>query len=411
MSKLSVQKLIYDWNKQASGKFKPKKIEFDDETLRDGLQSPSIIDPPIEEKLKILHLMEDLGIDKADIGLPASGERAKQDILKISKEIYDHKMKIRPSCAVRTMVKDVQALIEVSDKLGKPIEADMFVGSSPIRQYAEDWNLDKLLKFTEEAVTYAVKNKIPVMYVTEDTTRADPKTIQKLYTLAIECGAHRVCVCDTVGHSTPAGAYNLIRFVKKVVDKTKKKVKIDWHGHRDRALDVANCIAAIEAGATRVHGTALGIGERCGNASMDLLLVNFKLMGWINNDLSKLSEYCQTVSQAVGVPIPHNYPVVGIDAFRTVSGIHAAAIIKAEEKGEKELADLVYSGVPAGMFGLSQKIEIGFMSGISNVIYWLKKRNISPEKNLVDKIFNFAKSSNRILTDEEIMELVDSKYW
>ena len=246
MSKLSVQKLIYDWNTQGSGKFKPKKIEFDDETLRDGLQSPSIVDPPIELKLKILHLMEDLGIDKADIGLPASGERAKQDILRISKEIYDHKMKIRPSCAVRTMVKDVQALIEVSDKLGKPIEADMFVGSSPIRQYAEDWNLDKLLKFTEEAVSFAVKNKIPVMYVTEDTTRADPKIVQKLYTLAIECGAHRVCVCDTVGHATPAGAYNLIRFVKKVVDKTKKKVKIDWHGHRDRALDVANCIAAIE---------------------------------------------------------------------------------------------------------------------------------------------------------------------
>src|SRR3990172_10178885 len=328
MSKLSVQKLIYDWNKQASGKFKPKKIEFDDETLRDGLQSPSIIDPPIEEKLKILHLMEDLGIDKVDIGLPASGERAKQDILRIAKEIYDHKMKIRPSCAVRTMVKDVQALIEVCDKLGKPIEADMFVGSSPIRQYAEDWNLDKLLKFTEEAVTYAVKNKIPVMYVTEDTTRADPKIVQKLYTLAIECGARRICVCDTVGHITPTGVYNLIRFVKKVVDKTKKNVKIDWHGHRDRGLCLANSIAAIEAGATRVHGTALGIGERCGNTPMDLLLVNFRLLGWIKNDLSKLAEYCSVVSKAVGVPIANNYPVVGKDAFRTVSGIHAAAIIK-----------------------------------------------------------------------------------
>ncbi len=407
MTKLAYKKLIYDWNTHSS-KFKPKKVELDDETLRDGLQSPSVIDPPIGEKIKILHLMEDLGIDKVDIGLPASGERARQDMLTLSKEIYDHKMKIRPSGAVRTMVKDIQALMEVCDKLGHPIEADIFVGSSPIRQYAEDWNLDKLLRFTEDSVSFAVKNKIPVMYVTEDTTRADPKIVQKLYTLAIDCGAKRICVCDTVGHIAPRGVYNLIRFVKKVVEKTKKDVKIDWHGHRDRGLCVANSVAAIEAGATRVHGTALGIGERCGNTPMDLLLVNFKLLGWIKNDLSKLAEYCQIVSQAVGVPISHNYPVVGKDAFRTVSGIHAAAIIKAEEKGEKELADLVYSGVPAGMFGLSQKIEIGFMSGVSNVVYWLKKRNINPEKSLVDKIFNLAKSTNRILTDEEIMCLVNS---
>ncbi len=407
MTKLAVKKLIYDWNTHAS-KFKPKKVELDDETLRDGLQSPSVIDPPIGEKIKILHLMEDLGIDKVDIGLPASGERARQDILTLAKEIYNNKMRIKPSGAVRTMVKDIQALLEVCDKLGHPIEADIFVGSSPIRQYAEDWDLNKLLKFTEESVSFAVKNKIPVMYVTEDTTRADPKIVQKLYTLAIDCGAKRICVCDTVGHIAPMGVYNLIRFVKKVVEKTKKNVKIDWHGHRDRGLCVANSVAAIEAGATRVHGTALGIGERCGNTPMDLLLVNFKLLGWIKNDLSKLAEYCQTVSQAVRVPISHNYPVVGKDAFRTVSGIHAAAIIKAEEKGEKELADLVYSGVPAGMFGLSQKIEIGFMSGVSNVVYWLKKRNINPEKSLVDKIFNLAKSTNRILTDEEIMRLVNS---
>ncbi|EQB62934.1 MAG: 2-isopropylmalate synthase [candidate division Zixibacteria bacterium RBG-1] len=409
MTKLVIKKLIYDWNTHASKKSKPKKIEFDDETLRDGLQSPSVMDPPIEAKIKILHLMEDLGIDKVDIGLPASGERARQDILTLAKEIYNNKMKIKPSGAVRTMVKDIQSLLEVCDKLGHPIEADIFVGSSPIRQYAEDWNLDKLLKFTEESVSFAVKNRLPVMYVTEDTTRADPKIVQKLYTLAIECGAKRICVCDTVGHITPTGVYNLIRFVKKVVDKTKKNVKIDWHGHRDRGLCLANSIAAIEAGATRVHGTALGIGERCGNTPMDLLLVNFRLLGWIKNDLSKLAEYCSVVSKAVGVPIANNYPVVGKDAFRTVSGIHAAAIIKAEEKGEKELTDLVYSGVPAGMFGLSQKIEIGFMSGVSNVIYWLKKRNINPEKSLVDKIFNLAKSTNRILTDEEIMQLVNSK--
>lgn len=401
------KRLIYDWNIEG-GTVKPPErgVEFDDETLRDGLQSPSVIDPPIEDKIKILCLMEKLGIQAADIGLPGAGPRAKEDVYVLAKEIRDRKLRIEPNCAARTVKADIDPVMEVSQKLGIPIEVSTFLGSSPIRQYAEGWDIDRLLKLTEESVEYVVSHNLPIMYVTEDTTRAHPDTVRRLYTTAIECGARRICVCDTVGHATPLGVKSLMTYVKKVVEETGEDVRIDWHGHRDRGLSVPNTLAAIEAGADRVHGTALGIGERVGNTPMDILLVNLKLLGFIENDLSSLPEYCKLVSEASGVPIPKNYPVMGEDAFRTGTGVHAAAVIKAKRKGHNWLADRIYSGVPAGMFGLEQEIEIGPMSGESNVVYWLERRGIQPSRDLVERIFDMAKRSNRILSDGEIMKLV-----
>jgi len=399
--------LTHDWNKSEGFKFRHKKdLQLDDETLRDGLQSPSITDPTIEEKLELIELMEELGIDTADVGLPGSGPRAQSDILTIAKHISKCKMKITPNCAVRTVKQDITPLIEISQKVGYPIEASTFIGSSPIRQFAEDWTLDRMLKLTEEAVSYAVENGLPVMYVTEDTTRADPETLRKLYKTAIEAGAKRICVCDTVGHATPIGVYYLMKFIQSMVEEVNPEVKIDWHGHSDRGLAIPNTMAAIAQGADRVHATGLGIGERVGNTAMDLLLVNLNLEGISNRDLTKLSRYCRLVSEACDVPVPPNYPVMGRDAFRTGTGVHAAAIIKARNKGDDWLADRVYSGVPASMVGLKQIIEIGFMSGVSNIVFWLKQRGVEPEEKLVDEIFRAAKQHNRILSDEEIEEII-----
>jgi 2-isopropylmalate synthase len=381
-------------------------VEFDDETLRDGLQSPSVIDPPIEKKLEILHLMDSLGIEAADIGLPGAGPRAVQDVTRLAKEIADCRLSIRPNCAARTVRADIEPIIDISEKVGIPIEVGAFIGSSPIRQYAEGWSLEMMLTATEDAVKFAVSHGLPVMYVTEDTTRAHPDAIRALYKAAIQAGAKRICVCDTVGHATPDGARALIRFVKSVVEETGEEVKIDWHGHQDRGLGVINSIAAFEAGADRLHGCALGIGERCGNTPMDQLLVNMQLMGYIDRDLSNLTRYCESVSQATGVPIPVNYPVAGRDAFRTATGVHAAAVIKSFRKGDQWLADAVYSGVPARMFGRNQLIEIGPMSGKSNVIYWLESRGIEPTEERVERIFKRAKQSKSVLSDPEIMELI-----
>jgi isopropylmalate/homocitrate/citramalate synthase len=402
--------LIYDWNTAGDAPAaRAVPIEFDDETLRDGCQSPSVRDPDLETKLRLLHLMEALGIHTLDVGLPGAGPRARADILALCREIADAGLRITPNCAVRTVKADIDPLIEIAQQVGRPIEACTFIGSSPLRQFAEEWTIDHILKLTEEAVHHAVKGGLPVMYVTEDTVRTPPDTVRRLYTAAIEAGARRVCICDTVGHITPWGVRNLVAFVQQVVRDTGQDVKIDWHGHNDRGLAVINTIAAVTAGVDRVHATALGIGERVGNCAMDQLLVNLKLMGYIDGDLTPLAEYVSVASEGTAVPVPINYPIVGKDAFRTATGVHAAAIIKAKRKGDDWLADRVYSGVPAGMVGREQEIEVGFMSGASNVSWWLARRGIPAPPELVKQILEAAKGRDRILTEDEILALCDAQ--
>ena len=405
---LSGEPLIYDWNRPdpANAWFPSKPVLLNDETLRDGLQSPSVVSPSLDRKIEVLHLMEDLGIASADIGLPAAGPHVEEQVFHLAREISDNRMKIRPNCAARTLVSDIEPIARVSDRVGIPIEVAMFIGSSPIRQYAEDWDLDLLLRHTRRAVSWAARHGVPPMYVTEDTTRAHPESVRQLYTAAIEAGSRRVVVCDTVGHATPDGVSRLLRFVHGVIEETGEEVQLDWHGHRDRGLSVPNSLTAIEAGADCVHGTAIGIGERCGNTPMDQLLVNLRLLGWITNDLSALRDYCRVVAESTGTVIPSGYPVVGQDAFRTGTGVHAAAIIKAMAKGDDWLADRVYSGVPAGDYGLHQRVEVGPMSGLSNVVYWLEQRGYEPTDELKHRIFRAAKETNRILRDAEIEALI-----
>jgi 2-isopropylmalate synthase len=393
--------LIYDWNRTETGR--PKTVLLDDETLRDGLQSPSVRCPAIDEKLHILHLIDRLGIDTADIGLPGAGAHIVQDVERLAREIADQRLRVGANCAARTVIADIRPVVEISQRAGLSIECCTFIGSSPLRHYAEGWELDHLLRLTEEAVAFAVGEGLPVMYVTEDTTRADPETLRRLYSTAIRAGAKRVCISDTVGHATPTGAAAVVRFIAGVVEECGGGVGIDWHGHRDRDLAVINTLAALDAGATRLHGTAIGIGERVGNTPMDTLLVNLVLMGYIERDLSALPEYCGCVSRAVGVAIPPNYPVVGRDAFRTATGVHAAAVIKAFRKQDLTLVDAVYSGVPAGLVGREQEIEIGPMSGKSNVVFWLEKRGLPATEEIVDRIFTRAKRSSSVLSEREIL--------
>ncbi|MGH9441656.1 MAG: LeuA family protein [Thermoanaerobaculia bacterium] len=402
--------LIYDWNlsrTSARPRFTP--VELDDESLRDGLQSPSVRTPSIESKLEIVHLMDALGIDVADVGLPGAGPHVVRDVSRIVQEIATQRLRLRPTCAARTVASDILPIVEISQKYGLPIEVHAFIGSSPIRQYAEDWNLEKILRLTEEAVSLSVREGLPIMYVTEDTTRSHPEDLKRLFLAAIRAGASRVCVCDTVGHATPDGVRALVSWVRDLVDAESPDVKVDWHGHQDRGLGVINSLTALEAGAHRVHGTGLGIGERVGNTPMDQLLVNLQLLGWIDRDLTSLTRYCKVISDSTAVPLTDNYPMVGKDAFRTGTGVHAAAIIKARHKGDEWLADRVYSGVPAAMVGRHQKIEVGPMSGESNVIYWLSERGMEATPDLVAAIFRAAKESDRVLNDEEILEICKEK--
>ena len=387
------------------------RVLLNDETLRDGLQSPSVRDPSIAEKIQILHWMEALGINSLDLGLPGAGPRAVADCEALAHEIVRHKMKIRANCAARTHENDIRPIAEIVQRTGLNIQAATFIGSSPIRRYTEGWTDDFLLETTEKAVKYAVSLGLEAMYVTEDTSRCDPAMIKRLYSTAINCGARAIVICDTAGHATPMGAFALVRFVlEEVVKPSGEKIRVDWHGHCDRGLAIANSMAALMAGAECVHACALGIGERVGNTQMDQMLVNLKLMGippWAEQDLTKLKEYCQAVSTATGVPIPANYPVVGEDAFRTATGVHAAAVIKAYKKNDIELANAVYSGVPSQMFGLEQIIDIGPMSGKSNVLFWLERHGVPATDDVVERIYQRAKASNHTLSEVEIRQCLE----
>jgi 2-isopropylmalate synthase len=411
---MNVSELIYDWNRLDSQSLRPVgPVLLNDETLRDGLQSPSVRDPSIEQKIEILHLMEALGINSLDLGLPGAGAHVVAHVTALAREIVTHKMKIKANCAARTHENDIRPIAEIVQKTGLPIQAATFIGSSPIRRYTEGWSDDFLLQTTEKAVKYAISLGLEVMYVTEDTTRCDPEMVKRLYSTAVSCGARAIVLCDTAGHATPVGAHALVKFViEEVVRPAGEKIRVDWHGHCDRGFATANSMAALEAGAHCIHACALGVGERVGNTQMDQMLVNLKLMGvspWDQQDLTKLKPYCNAVAKATRVPIPVNYPVVGDDAFRTATGVHAAAVIKAYKKKDIELANTVYSGVPSHVFGLEQVIDVGPMSGKSNVQFWLEHRGYTASEELIERVYQRAKASDHTLSEAEIMECIPAR--
>ncbi len=398
--------LVHDWNTLEPVPRPPHPIEFDDETLRDGLQCPSVRAPTIDQKIRLLHLMSALGLRYPDIGLPGAGPHVVRTVTRLAEEIRDARLALEPNCAARTVEADIRPVAEIQQKTGVKIEVCTFIGSSQIRAYVEDWDVQTMLEHSVAALKFAAREGLSVMFVTEDTTRAHPQTLAALYGAALEHGAARLCFCDTVGHATPDGVRNLIRWaVRLVAASGRKDVKIDWHGHMDRGLGVPNSIAALQAGAHRVHATGLGIGERAGNTPMDTLLVNLKLLGWIDNDLRRLGEYVRLTSEATGVPIPIGYPVFGRDAFETGTGVHAAAVIKALQKGDTWLADRVYSGVPAGDFGLRQVIRVGPMSGKSNVVFWLREHGYEATDERVERLFQAAKGASALLEEEELHRL------
>lgn len=409
--------LIFDWNTidydiSRNSNNHPHGVWFDDETLRDGLQSPSARNPFISQKIELLTYMEKLGIQKVDLGLPGAGPFHVEHIDAMLSHITENDYAIRPGAAVRTLMNDIQPLVDLQQKHGIQIQASAFLGTSPIRQFTEGWTMERLLSTMETAVSFAVENDVPVMFVTEDTTRSKPEDVKMIYRRAMELGVRRLCVCDTCGHVTPNGVKKLLNFIDEEVIKDsgymRNEIEVNWHGHQDRGLGVANNIAAVEAGADVIHGTALGVGERAGNAPLDQTLVNLKLMGVIDNDLTLLDEYVRKANEYIEVPLPHNYPVFGRDAFETGTGVHASAVIKAMKKGDQWLADRVYSGVPAADFGLKQVIRIGHMAGRSNIIWWLEQNEIEANDDLIEHMFEIAKSQRRNMTDEEIHQAVES---
>jgi len=402
--------LVYEWNAhKKSVERPPHRVELVDETLRDGLQSPSAFSPPFEDRMQLVRYMADLGIDLVNIGLPGAGEQHFRDSLRLAEQILREKLNIRISAAARTVVADIAPIAELSQKLGAPISAYTFIGTSPIRQTVENWSLQSILENVEQAIRFAVAEGLDAVQVLEDTTRTPPEILEEVFACGIDAGASTICLCDTVGYANPDGVDALIGFTREIIGKSGREIKIDFHGHNDRGLATVNAIQAARSGANRIHGCAVGIGERVGNCAMEQILVNLALDGQSDRNLASLYDYAKHAATMTKYAIPVSAPVVGCDAFRTATGVHAAAIAKAEARGDQWLADRVYSSVPATLIGREQIIEIGNMSGKSNVRHWLQEQRIPVEDDLVSEILESAKKHHRLLTQEEI-DTVIQKY-
>jgi 2-isopropylmalate synthase len=399
--------LAFDWNDAGPLPApSPGVVSFDDETLRDGLQSPSARHPSLDERIGFLELAASLGITSADVGLPGASARAAADAEALCRAIFDAGLPIVPNCAARTAEVDIRPILEIAQRTGREVEVALFLASSPIRCHVEGWSVADLLERTERWVSFAVRRGAPVTFVAEDSTRSHPDDLRRLYGAAVRAGARRICIADTTGQATPLGAFRLAAFVKETLKELDAPgVGIDWHGHNDRGLSVANALAAAWGGADRLHATALGVGERVGNPPMEQLLVNVRLLGWARPDLSRLVRYAEHASRMLDVPIAPGTPIVGRDAFRTSTGVHASAIAKAGELGGEALVDVVYSAVPASWLGRKQEIEVGPMSGASNVRSWLLEHGYQADEAAVARILAAAKRADRILTDGDLHAL------
>ncbi len=403
----SEDELFFDWAAEGPFTFDAHPgVMVQDETLRDGLQSPSATDPTLETKVELLHLMDELRIDSVCVGLPGAGKRQYASVEALCREIASQRLRIRPNCAARTLAVDIRPIFELSQRTGVPIEANLFIGCSPIRQYTEGWTVDTIVERIRGAIEPTAKEGLDTMFVIEDAVRSSPGDLRRFLTAAVDAGAKRVCLCDTVGTAIPEGVANLVSWVRSLLDELDEGIGIDWHGHRDRGLALSNSLAAVKGGATRVHGTALGIGERAGNTPIEQVLINLKLLGLRDNDLEPLPRYVETVARALEMPLLANTPIVGQDAFRTATGVHAAAVIKALHKGDDWLGDRVYSGVPATWVGRRQKIEVGAMSGHSNVVHYLRVHGLPHDPAAVEAVFDKAKRSSRVLSAEEIVAAI-----
>ncbi len=407
--------LLYSWDPTPRGETSTphRRIQIDDETLRDGLQAAYVQRAPtVEERLQLVRHMTSLGVDTFNVGLPVTGPNVAM-ITALLKEVDVEGLQIEANVACRTVVSDIEPVAGIVQATGRPVEVCAFIGSSTIRHYAEGWDWQRILTSIRDAVSFGVGEKLNVSFVTEDTARAHPDRLYEMFDVAVEAGATRLILCDTVGSANPATVTKLVESILSLIAwKGWHHIEIDWHGHNDRGLGLINALTAVAAGVNRIHTTALGVGERAGNVPTELFLVNMLLEKMDGRDLKDLPNYVRYASEILGLPIPVNYPGFGSGVFTTQTGVHAAAVEKARKTGDTWLTDSVYSGVPAGVIGRRQDVVVGPMSGKSNVTGFCEANGlIIPSTEQISEILARARSTGRILSMDEVGSFLRVPAW
>ena len=404
---MNYDKLFYDWSKTGLSEIKSKaKVTLLDESLRDGIQSSFVKTPNLEEQKRLIQAMDEVGIEFLDIGFPGSGKAVFDTIAALLAHVRQKSFRIVPTCAARTHRGDIQPIVELSEIFGSAIEPLVFVAASPIRQLVEEWTSNDILFLIEDSLRFSRSQGLNPTLVIEDATRSSKEILTAIYKLAMELDVHRIVLCDTVGFCTPDSTQRIVEWTFSYFAEHTYKMNLDWHGHNDKGLGVANSIRAFQSGCDRIHGTALGIGERAGNTAIDQLIVNLYLEGYGQWSTSKLKQYIVKSAQAYDITVPQNYPVFGDSVFSTASGIHASAIIKAEKTGNPDLTNYVYSAVPATDFDRKNTIEINATSGKSNVKYFLESKGLTFSDYHINEVLAYAKRIGRTLTSEEILQMM-----
>jgi 2-isopropylmalate synthase len=339
-----MQHPLYDWNRDAPSTVKRlgvgivRNVAVVDETLRDGMQNATGVATPIAGKIDLLHAMVRVGVDVVSVGLPAAGARYAEDTDHLCREIRDAHLPLVATAAARTVVADVEGIVRAADRSGVPLEVYAFVGSSPIRHFVEGWDTAFLVNAVRGATRAAVKGGLRFCLVTEDTTRSHPDALRTLFRAAVDEGASRFCLCDTTGHVTPYGVEEIVRFARtELAAMGASKVELDWHGHNDRGLALPTALWAVEAGIDRVHGTGLGVGERVGNTSLELLVHNLGLLG-VRRAVprERLREYCEFAARVLAWTIPPDHPIAGERFLREEKEPLTYRVVREEApKGER----------------------------------------------------------------------------
>ncbi len=396
---MTEEQLIYDWNRQSGAAPLTCSPEVLDVTLLEAPHSPAARQPPLSERLRLLHQLDELGLDLVCLGDAGEGWA---ETLPLVSEVAESRLKVRSAVLCRNHATELERVAEASEQLGHAIHVLLQCGYSPLQEWkGEAWAAARAERM-QESVMFAVGLGLTVTLLCPDAPRAHPGWLVDTLGRALDSGAQRLALVDTTGCATPEGVARLVAFVTELCRRKGLPERIDWFGFNDRGLALANALTALESGASRVHASVLGLAERSGCVPLDLLLINLRLLGALDRPMEALASVCQRVAEGYQVEVLSNYPVLGKDAFRTGTGVHAAAIIKAERKGFSWLADLIYSGVPAALFGFEQLIEVGPMAGESNVLHWLARNHLEATPERVQALLAAAKSADHVLSDEEI---------
>jgi len=390
---------LYDWSANNG----LKKCYILDDTLRDGLQSVNLVSPNIDEKILLINYMINAGIDVITLSYPAMSKITEQESLIMLKHFTSVRAKVLPDFAARTLIKDIQPIVNLQEKTGIKVQAHLFIGCSALRQHIEKWNIEFIRDRIRESLYFAQQQNLQAVLVIEDGTRTDPTMLSEIVETAILYGAKGICIADTTGYADCAATKKIIEFTKHIVNNN--EIHLEWHGHNDRGLALANALTAIAEGIEVIHATSLGLGERTGNVPFEVLMANLFLYGCLDIDMKSVYEYAKATRKFTKALIAPNHPVVGDNVFTTATGTHAAAMYKAAQT-DCGLVDYVYSSIPAHVLGRKQQFEIGRMSGIASIVGKLIEMGLPQNHTIINEILEKAKKSNAILTQNELDTII-----